>query len=33
LGGWNVLQTFLDNYRGTHNPEAQLREREKVGWL
>lgn len=32
-GGWNDLDTFLDHYRGTHSPEAQLREREKVGWL
>jgi len=32
-GGWDDLQTFLDHYRGTHSPEAQLREREKVGWL
>jgi len=32
-GGWDDLDTFLDHYRGTHNPEAQLREREKVGWL
>ncbi|WP_050007278.1 tyrosine-type recombinase/integrase [Haloarcula rubripromontorii] len=32
-GGWDDLQTFLDHYRGTHTPEAQLREREKVEWL
>jgi len=32
-GGWDDLQTFLDHYRGTHTPEAQRREREKVGWL
>lgn len=32
-GGWDDLQTFLDHYRGTHTPEAQLREREKVDWL
>ena len=32
-GGWNDLGTFLDHYRGTHTPEAQRREREKVGWL
>jgi len=32
-GGWDDLDTFLDHYRGTHSPEAQLREREKVGWL
>lgn len=32
-GGWDDLDTFLDHYRGTHSPEAQLREREKVDWL
>jgi len=32
-GGWNDLETFLDHYRGTFSPEAQEREREKVGWL
>lgn len=32
-GGWDDLDTFLDHYRGTHSPEAQLREREKVAWL
>ncbi|WP_248515955.1 tyrosine-type recombinase/integrase [Salinarchaeum laminariae] len=32
-GGWNDLETFLDHYRGTHSPEAQQREREKVDWL
>jgi integrase len=32
-GGWDDLDTFLDHYRGTHTPEAQLREREKVDWL
>jgi len=32
-GGWDDLETFLDHYRGTATPEAQLREREKVGWL
>lgn len=32
-GGWNDLETFLDHYRGTFSPEAQLREREKVDWL
>ncbi|ACV47822.1 MULTISPECIES: tyrosine-type recombinase/integrase [Halomicrobium] len=32
-GGWDDLETFLDHYRGTHSPEAQLREREKVEWL
>jgi integrase len=32
-GGWEDLETFLDHYRGTHSPEAQLRERKKVDWL
>lgn len=32
-GGWTNLQTFLEHYRGTATPEAQLREREKVDWL
>lgn len=32
-GGWNDLDTFLEHYRGTFSPEAQLREREKVTWL
>ena len=32
-GGWNDLDTFLDHYRGTHTPEAQRRERQKVDWL
>jgi len=32
-GGWSDLDTFLDHYRGTHTPEAQRREREKVDWL
>jgi integrase len=32
-GGWDDLDTFLDHYRGTHTPEAQRREREKVDWL
>jgi len=32
-GGWDDLETFLDHYRGTHTPEAQRREREKVDWL
>lgn len=32
-GGWNDLETFLDHYRGTATPEAQLRERQKVDWL
>ncbi|AXR82353.1 hypothetical protein [Natrarchaeobaculum sulfurireducens] len=31
--GWNVLETFLEHYRGTYSPEAQQREREKVAWL
>jgi len=31
--GWDGLQTFPDHYRGTHTPEAKLRESEKVGWL
>ena len=29
-GGWQDLNTFLDHYRGTHTPEAQRRERQKV---
>lgn len=32
-GGWEEIETFLDHYRGTHAPEAQRREREKVDWL
>ena len=32
-GGWNDLETFLEHYRGTYSPEAQQRERGKVGWL
>lgn len=32
-GGWSDLETFLEHYRGTYNPEAHLREREKVDWL
>ncbi|WP_310926016.1 tyrosine-type recombinase/integrase [Halogeometricum salsisoli] len=32
-GGWNDLNTFLEHYRGSHAPEAQRREREKVNWL
>lgn len=32
-GGWNDLDTFLEHYRGTSTPEAQQRERSKVGWL
>lgn len=32
-GGWNDLDTFLDHCRGTHTPEAQRRERQKVKWL
>ena len=32
-GGWNSLDTFLDHYKGPYTPEAQRRERDKVGWL
>lgn len=32
-GGWSDLETFLEHYRGTFSPEAQLRERGKVSWL
>jgi integrase len=32
-GGWDDLETFLDHYKGTHSPEAQKRERQKVDWL
>lgn len=32
-GGWEDIETFLDHYRGAYSPEAQRREREKVGWL
>lgn len=32
-GGWDDLETFLNHYRGTHSPDAQLRERQKVDWL
>jgi len=32
-GGWEDIETFLEHYRGTHAPEAQRREREKVDWL
>jgi len=32
-GGWDDLDTFLDHYRATAQPEAQLRQREKVDWL
>jgi integrase len=32
-GGWDDLDTFLDHYKGTHSPESQLRERNKVEWL
>lgn len=32
-GGWDDLEVFLNHYRGTHSPEAQLRERQKVSWL
>jgi hypothetical protein len=28
---WESAKT--DHYRGTHTPEAQRRERQKVGWL
>jgi len=32
-GGWNDLDTFLNHYQGTYDPEAQARERSKVDWL
>lgn len=32
-GGWEDLETFLDHYEGSHSPEMQKREREKVAWL
>lgn len=32
-GGWNDLETFLEHYQGRYSPEAQRRERKKVGWL
>jgi len=32
-GGWNDLETFLEHYRGSFSPEAQARQRAKVGWL
>lgn len=32
-GGWDDLETFLEAYKGTFTPEAQLRERQKVEWL
>ena len=32
-GGWDDIDTFLDHYRATAQPEAQLRQREKVDWL
>ena len=32
-GGWSDLETFLDHYRGKFSPEAQRKQREKVGWL
>jgi len=32
-GGWEDLETFLEAYRGDFTPEAQRRERGKVGWL
>jgi integrase len=32
-GAWSDLETFLEHYRGTHSPEAQKREGQKVEWL
>jgi len=32
-GGWSDLDTFLDHYRGSYDPEVQRRERERVVWL
>jgi integrase len=32
-GGWSDLETFLNHYRGKFSPEAQRKQREKVGWL
>jgi len=32
-GGWSDLETFLDHYRGAFSPDAQRKQREKVGWL
>lgn len=32
-GGWSDLETFLDHYQGTHSPEMQREERQKVEWL
>ncbi len=32
-GGWNDLDTFLDHYRATAQPEEQLKQRQKVDWL
>lgn len=32
-GGWSDLETFLDHYRGKFSPEAQRKQRKKVGWL
>jgi len=32
-GGWNSLDTFLEHYRGVFAPDAQRKQRDKVGWL
>lgn len=32
-GGWNDLDTFLQHYRATAQPEEQLKQRQKVDWL
>lgn len=32
-GGWSDLETFLNHYQGAYSPEAQRRERRKIGWL
>lgn len=32
-GGWSDLDTFLDHYRATAQPEEQLKQRQKVDWL
>jgi len=32
-GGWSDLETFLDHYKGKFSPEAQRKQRQKVGWL
>jgi integrase len=32
-GGWSDLETFLEHYKGDFTPDAQRRERDKVGWL